>query len=953
MREDSRRSGWNPTFKAAALAACLLFAARSLAAGSGVVNVNQHRVPVDGCGPGTALPFDIINSVGINSFHVSSADSQYDCAVSGYENRSRPSIFSDDWKYPDASDKQKWFTRIAGSCTYANNNSGANRGRRHYEHYQPDLERLLDWGGRIESLRDFPGWPTGDRYTAYGFLDEMGRSNAGYANGCAGMGNGGTVSRLTQNGAIGIGVTPSGDRILWNGQNATLIGYGAMGAAAAAGGGAAFSDAYFRVLRHFYVNLTRVWLVEQWTTLAVCASPRLDRPMAFSGSMALGYDLSMLNPKYWNRLRAFVQEAADRGIAVQMSLFDRYSVIENDLGDANCRGEFNDSPFRDLHNAPQTYLADVTCNATCLNDCQSTYDAAVPTESPDDSCNTCDQHAHGGFTNPEWVDPGGHPNSGVPTAIHEAFVDRAVQEVGGIGNVIFEIINEGRKDCDWYDSPDSDGIGDRNETWQDMIAKRVRSKLPIWVGRDAFNKAENALAGQPTDIAGQMWQMDQTHNAQVWNHIDCEYVPSSCTPQQIKTCSGGGGCTIILKNANVNLGSASAATVPTNNDILGTIAVPAQPLGTNFSVRADVVRNQGSFAIGFKTASDEQVFVELGPPTGAGTHRIALVQVVAGQTTELSSTDIGDADNPLLANVRLEIANRLLMHGSATVFFDGAPVAGMTGVGLSFYSIPDRAFFRGTKDQNPWMSSYGSVDNFEVDAVCGDESFCPVIAVQDGFETGNFDRWTTATGSGSNTMSVTTAAHLTGSYGAQVNVSQTGTNPVYVEFDNLSADDTTAKFGWSMNLQALNAPDPGSLGSRNFRFLSVIDSTQSKTLLIFFAQRQSTAPGNWRLVAWAWDTASGQYVTVGSLYLFAYHSPTTRQIECTWVGGTPGSLTCTNLGNSDSFSSSVNQEDLHLDVFRLGFFDYDSFGQNAGGAAYFDDITVYSPFIQEGWIPPP
>jgi hypothetical protein len=572
----------------------------------GVVNANLH--PMSGSSPSCSVPS--FPNLGpspytlAHSFHVSS-DCRLDAAL-GAPNWNKARIISDDVRNADNEDAKRWIGTLCGVNQ---------RGLHHYEHYEKSLNTLALQGTPISGLASMGG-----------------------ANGDAGrmltwIKNNGCQQTLVQNGKLHrYGTTK---KLAWNGNTRTLIGFGFMGALTAGDTRLAIDD-YLGTLRKHRVNLTRVWAVEQWTGLAV------DRPggylyngvAPFGGSLAPGsdYDLDADSGPFYDRLRRFVQSAADRGIVVQLSLFDKHGLISR-LGE----GQWLHSPYN-ADNNDDGYLT------------------SGPTG--------------GNLPPPDFLT---HP---LLDDVHARFIRRVVDEVGGTGNVMFEIINEAKLD-DW---PNEDV-----EQWQEDVAYQVSLALPASVSRDAFNgDANNALLdGKKADANGPTWG---ANNAKIVAAQD--------------------GLTNLLMGRVVAQGTAPmmSANLPISTGNR-----------TALSVRADLVRERGSIVMGFHTGGDDRVNVVLSPPeTDAAQTRATLqLRSYIDGTWQIQSTQVGWIGDA--ANLRLSVD---LQAGTMTVYLMSKPVPGMVDVPLPSVPVFNTAYFVGVAESGNFLPADGSIDNFEAAVYC-------------------------------------------------------------------------------------------------------------------------------------------------------------------------------------------------------------------------------------------
>ncbi|MHC4671963.1 MAG: immunoglobulin domain-containing protein [Planctomycetota bacterium] len=197
---------------------------------------------------------------------------------------------------------------------------------------------------------------------------------------------GSNASTLTPGGIL----TRQGREFLWNGQQVTLMGSGWMGALV----GSNFDiNGYLDVLAGYNNNLLRVWCVEQWT--GTCMRNDVNSGIIPYFGTYGNWDLDQLNNAYFTRAKNFVQAAWDRGIVVQLTLFDRCG-----LKIGSNPGIFGDSPY----NAAMNVNGFLTASGQ--------YPA---------------------FTGMDGTQIG---------TVNQAFIQRLVDELRGYGNVIYEVMNE-------------------------------------------------------------------------------------------------------------------------------------------------------------------------------------------------------------------------------------------------------------------------------------------------------------------------------------------------------------------------------------------------------------------------------------------------------------------------------------------------------------------------------
>ncbi len=428
-------------------------------AAGNLISVNLHRIncpngqvdlselPV--CGSGCCLQDHC--AVDLLSYHTRGmTETETRCVAntvlddSRLSRRGKPKLLASDGGTWTNSMASEWIRRLAAS--------------QHYEHYKQRFLRAPclaapcssptcrdpTRGARIAGAADLPQCVDGPAKVGSGSLRKL---------------LGDTASELAPNGIL----SRSGDTLRWSpsGSAIKLAGYGWTGALV----GQTFDMPGFlaalKAAGSRGINLTRVWAIDQWTAFQVgCdAAPACAKtpPLGLTPfASAPSYDLSRDNPAFYQRLRQFSQEAADRGVVVQLSLFSKSGLVEDAAG-----GGWSKSPYNDANNL-QNFLAGPAPPSAFV----------------------------------AWT---GTPAIG---EIHRRYIKRVVEEVGGVGNLIFEIINEARR-ADWPDDGDADTLSEMEE-WQSLAIAEVHANLPVAVARDAFNgdAAGQSLAGKSADSGG-------------------------------------------------------------------------------------------------------------------------------------------------------------------------------------------------------------------------------------------------------------------------------------------------------------------------------------------------------------------------------------------------------------------------------------------------------------------
>jgi len=322
------------------------------AAGSRIISVNPRYNELYPGTPG----FEDNPKIHVLSYHIHTTAEVNGCL--GNTGYGKPIILSDDGYA--ASDVPAVLSFIEAAAAAGE----------HYEHFDAHIGEDPPAGGgamacnRIDSLDDFPE-------SSRTIMAALGQH----------------ASRLAPGGTL----TVSGRELYWNGQPVTLMGSDWMGALA----GLNFDiNGYLDILASYQVNLVRVWCIEQWT--GTCMGNDFNNGiLPFVGTYGQ-WDLSRLNDAYFTRLRQFVQAAWDRGIVVQLTLFDRCGLVKN-----NERGTWLDSPYNLANN---------------MNGFLPTPAGKYPA-----------------FTGLDGTQIG---------AVNRAFTQRVVNEVKNYGNVIYEIMNE-------------------------------------------------------------------------------------------------------------------------------------------------------------------------------------------------------------------------------------------------------------------------------------------------------------------------------------------------------------------------------------------------------------------------------------------------------------------------------------------------------------------------------
>jgi hypothetical protein len=522
-----------------------------------------------------------------------------------------------------------------------------------------------------------------------------------------------TETRLRQNGMIH-SVDGELRKLKWKAfdgasfvdEDKRLMGFGFMGALVA-GDQRLDASAYFRTLRQHNVNFTRVWAMEMWTAGSPMAVEGLT---PFAGSLAGDFNLDGDNAAFYHRLRRFAQAAADRGIVVQLSLFDKHGLIfPTEVG------QYRDSPYKNSNNSPQQYLRDTwpvgqTCNAPAgpsspggfavAPDCTPLYD---------------------------FLGMHGEPNDAAVDALHERFLRRVGEEAGAIGNLMFEVINEALAPSDppngpphpgdWFAS--GPGGVSWNETWQKEMARQMRLALPIdstlgrHVARDAFNGEASypvVLNGKSLDVDGALWHGE---NAEVREH------PASLESGDPETVP-----------PNRSFGYATSRGFSTYSK--GWVEIPFGSPAVNWTkqqVRADLICLQGLVKLGFETAAGDKIYaqVDCGQP-GAEDFlaTISLIEESSPAPPIVRWWTPGWSINEL-QNLRLKVFKNALGAFTASIYRNGELLPhSEVGFGAGETPAPvnyERAFFWASNGngQNVPPDVF-KIDNFEAARFCDDEA---------------------------------------------------------------------------------------------------------------------------------------------------------------------------------------------------------------------------------------
>lgn len=529
--------------------------AETAPSGKGVISVNLHRVGGSGC-PGDALPSGLPASGYIDaiSYHSNGDTSaQSTCRVNAAlasSDYGKPKLIASDggvWTNADAS---CWIDKVVRAQPTSGCTTDPNGFAAHYEHYERFFNKgacqdlALGCVASASSCNAFAYPQEGDTIAGVSTLPQC---SAGTTSQALRTKLGNTASVVLPNGRL----FRSARDFCWTWDSAAtscadpmrLMGYSWMGALT----GLNFQlEAYLDALKGYGtngINLTRVWAIEQWTAMQVECTSGCSPSMLTPFNRASGrYNLNVPNPVFYARLRALAQTAADRGVVVQLTLFDKHGLIK-----PHEAGRWQVSPYKRCNNWQDYYLLNALpgCPTACT---------ACPAQSG--VCDSC--------TKPRpdfiyWAET--DPPIG---AVHRAYLRNVAREVGGIGNVMLEIFNEARGDVDW---PMADLEG-----FQASVAYELRRQLPTLTVRDAFN-------GESAPPGGLLLDGRSSDTGHVWAADNAEIVP-------------------MASNARYQLGRV------VSEERLGVLGMSGSlPIPTNrrsYSVRANLSRSRGQIGIGLQ-----------------------------------------------------------------------------------------------------------------------------------------------------------------------------------------------------------------------------------------------------------------------------------------------------------------------------------------------------------------
>lgn len=207
------------------------------------------------------------------------------------------------------------------------------------------------------------------------------------------------------------------DRLTYGGAPIRLVGYGDYGILAES----RFDVNAFlaRVVRD-HVNLVRVWVPYHWANDLA--------PFVRVNGAVPSYRILQPNAALYERLAAIASAAEQRGVIVQVTLFD---AVMLETSSAN---RWNWSPYRNARNVDAPFIAD----------------AARKTD-----------YVKAGATEPIWKD------------VQRPLIGRVVDAVGDRGNVIYEVMNE----------PTTHGLDEAKVTsFHERVVEALRRELATHAG---------------------------------------------------------------------------------------------------------------------------------------------------------------------------------------------------------------------------------------------------------------------------------------------------------------------------------------------------------------------------------------------------------------------------------------------------------------------------------------
>lgn len=670
--------------------------ASPLAAGNGIVTINQHQTVNNascdqagadpwnwsGCLNIDALPFANAaqSSVPVDAFafHVKAfheADGthepkkgQFCQAICNYQWTGRPKIVSTDAERAKATSVDQWLEVVCDDATRDGKPGlpGPYHGRLHFEHYENFLEE--DVGMQGQCLSGYGTWGGGP---------DDGKAIADlFAN----------VSEACRAASVTI---PNGliyrpgdtDRLNWSttkgkDQAITLLGFGAMGAVAL--GDRLTLPNYTRDLRWKGINFTRIWAVDQWVAQAGNSCTSGKGPTPFPGTLGnQNYNLEGANKDFYHYLRRFVQSAADHGIVVQLSVFDRHGVVNT----AGINGDFSQSPYNRLKNTESDSTGRFPEPEFCATPLGEGHLLEDPELAP------C-------------VPPPGFILADANEDFHFPYLARVARETGAIGNVMYEVINEAVQGS-W-----PNGAG---EDWQIEMAEFLKQNLPVSVVRDAFNEYLTGVPGNP--LGGKIPDARQG-GSDSWSATNA----SVSSTEELHTGLRMGWL------HPTNLFSAMSAWVP--------LAEPAA--WTDLGVRATVTAGPSLVQFGLRTTSGHQLVVEV----DGASNRLRLVLIGYPTFSYQPLVDVA------LPNAGTEKTIRLRLVRPVLWWLTGEPELTFAELYVDGDRIPETpvplgqnwsgTFARATIATPATSASVApQVDNFEAAYFCDVPSLCGTGAFEE------------------------------------------------------------------------------------------------------------------------------------------------------------------------------------------------------------------------------
>lgn len=165
-----------------------------------------------------------------------------------------------------------------------------------------------------------------------------------------------------------------------------------------------------------------------------------------------------------------------------------------------------------------------------------------------------------------------------------------------------------------------------------------------------------------------------------------------------------------------------------------------------------------------------------------------------------------------------------------------------------------------------------------------------------------------------NSLSVNASAALDGAFGLEVIADGTASD-AYVSSEHPTAEGTyTVRFKIDPADYTMATTD----GANFVRIGRAIETGSGQHILLFL---QRVAPsGNFRLLSWVrWNDGVFRFGT--GVFLTSGATPTPTEVEVTWVAGSPGSITMTNItGGQTASRNDITNSDWVVDTFHWGIF---------------------------------